>query len=207
MNNRETWLNNLAAKLAPTFAALGHALPAFRVAIGFPSTGKRGKRIAECWSHLASTDGVCEIFIRPDHNDSITVAASLAHELVHAAVGLKAGHGPVFKRVAAGLGLTGPMTATVAGPQFVALVEPMIEALGAIPHAALRIGADGMVREEGEGEGEEGEGEAESSAPPKQSTRLLKCVCPECGYTVRTTQKWLAMGAPICPAHDAMEVA
>lgn len=35
----------------------------------------------------------------------------------------------------------------------------------------------------------------------KQSTRMIKASCPECGYTVRVTRKWLdTAGAPICPA-------
>lgn len=38
----------------------------------------------------------------------------------------------------------------------------------------------------------------------KQGTRLLKCECPECGYTVRVTQKWLDIGNPICPEHGEM---
>ena len=32
-----------------------------------------------------------------------------------------------------------------------------------------------------------------------QGTRMLKAVCAECGYTVRMTAKWAALGAPICP--------
>lgn len=38
----------------------------------------------------------------------------------------------------------------------------------------------------------------------KQGTRLLKCECPECGYNVRVTQKWLDVGNPICPSHGEM---
>ena len=36
----------------------------------------------------------------------------------------------------------------------------------------------------------------------KQSTRLVKVLCPGCGYTLRTTRKWLdERGAPICPCN------
>jgi hypothetical protein len=35
----------------------------------------------------------------------------------------------------------------------------------------------------------------------KQSTRMVKCECPDCGYIVRTTRKWLEEGAPICPCN------
>lgn len=43
---------------------------------------------------------------------------------------------------------------------------------------------------------EEGE-----EAPKKQTTRMLKCECPQCGYTVRTTRKWLDVAVPVCPVH------
>lgn len=31
-----------------------------------------------------------------------------------------------------------------------------------------------------------------------QATRMLKACCPQCGYTVRLTQKWVSKGLPIC---------
>jgi len=86
--NREEWLNQVAERMAPWFENQGYSLPRYRVAIGFPSTGKRGKRIGECWDGRASADGTFEVLIRPDQSDPIEVAAILAHELVHAAVGL-----------------------------------------------------------------------------------------------------------------------
>ncbi len=30
------------------------------------------------------------------------------------------------------------------------------------------------------------------------STRLLKCQCENCGYTIRVTRKWMATGLPTC---------
>lgn len=41
-----------------------------------------------------------------------------------------------------------------------------------------------------------------------QTTRMLKCVCGKCGYTARTTRKWIDLkGAPLCPcAGEAMDV-
>lgn len=32
----------------------------------------------------------------------------------------------------------------------------------------------------------------------KQGTRLLKAECEKCGYTVRVTKTWLAVGMPAC---------
>lgn len=39
----------------------------------------------------------------------------------------------------------------------------------------------------------------------KAGTRLLKLEC-KCGYTVRTTQKWIEVGMPTCPCGEEMEV-
>jgi hypothetical protein len=46
-------------------------------------------------------------------------------------------------------------------------------------------------------------------AEPKGAagSRLLKCECPGCGYVVRTTAKWLAVGLPVCPCGETMEAA
>ena len=37
----------------------------------------------------------------------------------------------------------------------------------------------------------------------KQSTRMLKCQCPLCAYSCRTTRVWLLRaGPPLCPDRD-----
>lgn len=211
--NRETWLNLIAAKMAPRFADMGHPLPPFRVAVGFPSAGMKGRAIAECWDKRASGDNHFEIFLRPDQQDSMMCAANLAHELVHAAVGLKEGHGGAFAKVALAIGLNRPLTATTAGPDFITWCQPFIDELGPIPHAPLswrgsatpRRGKGGIEVDGGEdGEGGEESDEPASSGPRKQRARLLKAECRECGYTVRVTSKWLDVGPPHCPNHGAM---
>lgn len=36
-----------------------------------------------------------------------------------------------------------------------------------------------------------------------EDQKFVGCTeCPECGYTVRTTQKWLDVGAPFCPTDN-----
>ena len=67
-------------------------------------------------------------------------------------------------------------------------IEGWLEELPAYPHAKLLPGMGGGT---------------------KQTTRLIKCQCTECGYTVRTTSKWIDLGgAPICPVDEIpMEVA
>jgi hypothetical protein len=101
---REAWLNDVAHRMAPIFQQLAAPLPArLRIAIGFTSGGQRSKRIGECWDNQCSEDRYFEIFIRPDLGQSkdlmpMQVAEILGHELVHAAVGIAAGHGTEFRR-------------------------------------------------------------------------------------------------------------
>lgn len=199
-DNRESWLNRVAIGMAPLFEALGAPLPSrVRVAIGFTSRGAKGKAIGECWDNRRSGDGQFEIFIRPDLAHApdampAQIAAILAHELVHAAVGIAAGHGRAFKRVAVGLGLVGPMRATTPGASFLAAIAPILATAGPLPHA--RLDTDG-----------------ETTRPKKQAARMLKCECATCGYTARTARKWLeTAGAPLCPVdghgpmrHDALD--
>jgi hypothetical protein len=102
---------------------LGAPLPAqLRIAIGFISSGRHSRNIGECWDNQCSEDRHFEIFIRPDLSESkdlmpMQVAAIPGHELVHAAVGLAAGHGKAFRRVARGIGLIGRMATTTVGPE------------------------------------------------------------------------------------------
>ena len=82
------------------------------------------------------------------------------------------------------LGLVGPMRATTPGDAFLVAVAPILADVGPLPHARLNT-------------------VGESTAPKKQKTRMLKCACATCGYTVRTARKWLELaGAPLCPIED-----
>ena len=179
---RESWLMGAVAILAPVFAAVGAPLSvAVRVSCGF--MGGRGatrcRAIGQCWHPACSADGTAEIFVHPGLSDASDVLAVLVHELVHAAVGNAAGHGPKFRKVALALGLAGKMTATHAGPELAAALERMIAVLGAYPHARLDEGT--------------------ATRGGKQTTRMLKCACGRCGYTVRVARKWLEIAAPVCP--------
>ena len=157
-------LNGVAAGMAPLFEALGAPLrERVRMAIGFTSAGRRSRAIGECWDNRRSADGHFEIFIRPDlaHAPdamSAQIAAILAHELVHAAVGIKTGHGKSFTLIVLGLVLVGPMRTTTPGEAFLAAVAPILAAAGPLPHARLDTGglttaprkqADAQVRVSG----------------------------------------------------------
>lgn len=217
--NRETWLNEMAALMAPRFEELGFPLPKFRVAVGWTSAGKSTAVAGECWHESVSADNTFEILIAPLRDDSMAIAGTLAHELAHAAVGFHHKHGGDFAKVVLELGLLRPVTASQPGPKFMEWVQPMLDKLGAIPHAKVMLQPEFSLaprkRERGEDEGgEEPEFRPSSNAKPKQTTRMLKASCTHqddgadepCGYTVRLSKKWaLELGA-VCPAHGAMEV-
>lgn len=181
MNNREEWLSAAVAELRPFFDALGKPLPAnVRVACGFPSNARRSGAIGECWADTASADQTFEVLISPVLDDPLRVFDVLVHELCHSTAGAM-NHSGNFQKVASAMHLQPSPTkagwkATVRGPEFVTTFGSIIDSLGPYPHAALTM-----------------------SERKVQTTRMLKAVCPSCGYTVRLTQKWAALGLPSCP--------
>ena len=186
--NRETWLNQVTEQfIRPMFRDYGFEIPKnVRLTCGLPSRkafGQRQKTIGQCWSNNNSQDGHFEIMISPTIADNHTVTATLIHELVHATVGLEAGHKAPFKRCATAVGLEGKMTATKASDYLKYKMDKWFVEMGQYPHAVLEGMTDGSK---------------------KQSTRMIKCECEECGYTVRTSQKWLAVATPKCPTCDEM---
>lgn len=185
---REDWLNAFIDAARPVFAAANAPLPInLRVAIGFTSRGMKGSRIGECWSSDASEDGHYEIFIKPTLDNSARICDVLTHELIHAAVGIPAGHGPAFKRVALALGLKGKPTATYGGEDWYRWSIPLIEALGPFPYGAL---TDSGL----------------SSSRPKQKAYLLKAQCDACGWTARITAAHIrpVMHCPDPDCHGAL---
>lgn len=190
--NREAWLQAGIGHLDQVFAAAGVTLPAVHASVGFGygSRGSKSAVIGQCWDRKASADGKAHVFVSPTISDGEQALSTLAHELIHAAIGTDEGHGPRFKSVARAIGLVGPMRATVAGDNFTDQARAIIEKIGAYPHAAISMA------------------DREAAGISKQGTRMLKFVCSATGYTVRTTQKWVDLyGAPISPASKVAMVA
>lgn len=183
---REEWLQAAINALRSHFDMAGLTLPdKIRAAIGFPSKGAKSSCIGECWASVASADQHHEIFIRPDQGEPVTVLGILCHELVHSAVPLGSGHGPVFKDAALKVGLIGKMRHAMPGPVLTEKLTGLAATLGPLPHATLDI-------------------EFRETAPrKKQTTRMLKACCPEadCDYTVRLTAVHAKKAPPICGVH------
>lgn len=176
---REQWLNSLMELLKPHFSANGYELNgSIRLSCGFP----RGRKVivGQCWSITQSKDQTTEIFISPNIDEPIEAGSILTHELCHAAVGVNQGHMTAFKHCALSVGLIGTMTATSASPDLIRIIADCFDLLGRYPHAALK-----------------------DLDQKKQTTRLIKATCPDCGYNVRITRKWIdTAGCPICPTCD-----
>jgi hypothetical protein len=180
---RQKWLCAAMDALKSRFERAGYTVPnTIRVSVGFPKGGTGGdKTIGQCFAAEASGDAYNEIFISPElggKNDSVRIMGVIAHEMVHAVVGLKVGHKRTFKQCAVAIGLEGKMTATTESREFAAWAINLItEKIGEYPAGAMTL----MGRK-------------------KQTTRMLKCSCDECGYIARVTRQWIESGGPpVCP--------
>lgn len=191
IRNRGLWLNRLKTETASWFEEKGYPLPPCRLSVGFPSRGRK-RVMGQCWTDSLSADGHHEIFINPIVDDSLFAAEIVLHELIHAAVGIAAGHRGPFAKLATALGLVGPMTSTRAGNECRRRLAVVLEKIGPIPHGALRhdgVGGDPEPRL--------------STAPKPQQARQMKVFCPDCGYIARVSRMWLrSSGAPLCPTHQ-----
>ncbi len=186
---REEWLLKLADLLRPMFKQAGAELPEkLRVSVGWPSTkatSMRHRAIGQCWPTSRSADKVNQIFISPCLVDARRVAGVLVHELVHAWDDCAHGHKGPFREKAKALGLIGKMTATAESEDLQMRLGLLLASLCEYPHAELNY-----------------------TNMPKQSTRLLKIVCAECGAILRATRKVIdEVGLPTCACGGDFEEA
>lgn len=172
---REAWLQDAAAELSPLIeAAAGHAPPtALRVACGFPSTFRRSGALGETFRPADSADATTEILISPTLSDPLAVLAVLARQLMQTvASGAHLAAAYRDAGIIPGKPCDVPQTHS-------SNIRATAQALGDYPHAELSL-AD----------------------RPKAPTRLLKGLCPTCGYTIRLSAKWANKGMPTCICGD-----
>jgi len=182
--NRESWLNAAVTEIRPWFTEIGVDLPEkIRVACGWSK--RSGKGIGWCWKREASSDGTNEILVTPEESDPVKTLAVLVHELIHASDNGESKHAGDFRTRALAIGLEGKMTATQAGQALTDRITKLTEQLGSYPHASINPAM---------------------STIPKQTTRMIKITCPDDGYVVRTTRKWIDVGLPTCPCGTLMEL-
>jgi hypothetical protein len=196
-DTRESWLRAATDELRDYFKRSGYPLPAkIRFAIAFPSTGRKGNRVGECWHSSTSADEHFEIFIRADQSEPVEVLGVLVHELVHAVVPVDAKHGKKYRDAAVKIGLTGKMVHALPGELLQKRLDDIAASLGPLPHARLNIerGADNR---------------GPADREKKQKARMLKAECEVegCGFLVRVAAAQVRnVGPPHCPKHGAMAV-
>jgi hypothetical protein len=177
---------------SPLFDEINVGLPAVRVSVGWPSRGGTGSKkrvIGQCWKTTVASDNVSQLFISPVlGGDRLQMIGVLLHELVHASDDCESGHKGAFAKRARELGLVGKLTATIVDPasDLGARLAGILDELGEYPHAALSPFEMEKQR-------------------PKQGTRMIKLECPQDGYIVRTTRKWIEQGLPRCPCGHELE--
>ncbi len=187
---REEWLQKaISLCTAHKFKPQGYLVPKVRVSVGLPYGRGSKKAIGQHWHPKSSDDSVGSIFISPTINDTNEVLATLVHEIVHAAVGNEAKHGKIFRKCAESVGLTGKMTATVAGDELKGYFKKvLLKRLGLYPHSRLNIAVGRPTK--------------------KQTTRMVKMECPIHQYKCRAALlKIIENGPVICPiCNEPMEV-
>jgi hypothetical protein len=180
---REEWLVALTEALRPMFEDAGYGIPVVRISCSWPSKSVR-KRLGECWHSKASEDGSRQVFITPRLAKTIEVAEVVVHELGHSCLPDDAGHKAPFVKLMKAVGLEGKAKSTHAGPELLERLNAMCKDLGEYPHSPLNL----------------------NEQRAKQGTRMLKLVCPTCGYVCRTTAKWIDVGLPTCCCGEEMIV-
>jgi hypothetical protein len=177
--NREAWLTEMARQLETILFPKAKLEP-YRITCGWPcrnAMGKRFRRVGECHGAKSSKDGHHEIFISPLLDDPLEVAGTVAHELVHVAVGLNAKHGRYFWEICCIAGLTkGPPTQAAPGPKLNERLGKIIAVQGAYPHQAIV-----------------------PVAKVVHAASVVKVCCVDCGCVAVLSNKWLdKAGYPTC---------
>lgn len=177
---RESWFKAAAKAIeVRIFKPAGYeGLPRTRIGCGWP-TGNRAKVGGQCFDADISEDKTYEIFISPKSFEPLVILGTITHEICHIIAGIKAQHKKPFIEVMRAIGMLAPFTQSIVSDDLRPVLDEIVKKLGPYPHAALGI------KKKGEAKG----------------SRLLKAMCPKCGYVARITRKWLEeVGPPICPA-------
>ncbi len=185
-NTREHWLLR-AIEILETekFQPLGKSFIKTRVSVGFPDGSK--KAIGQYWYPESTADGYGNIFIHPGQGDPVDILGILVHKLVHNSCG-EHGHGKGFKKLALAVGLEGKMRTTVPGKELTSYLKKLAKKLGNFPHSAIKKNA--------------------KPPTPKQTTRMVKMSCGDCGYICRAATSTIVDHGPVlCPCNESpMEV-
>lgn len=183
--NREAWLSKAIKPLAKLIKTeSGLVVPeTVNVSVGFPGGRSFHKVVGQCWSQKSGL-GTSQVFVSPLIRDPHEVLAIELHELIHAADDNKSKHAGDFRRAWRAVGFEGKPTQSKPGESLAQTLAGYADKLGPYPHGGMSPG---------------------EVALKKQSTRMLKVECEDCGCIARMTAKWLdTIGAPTCACGGQM---
>ena len=189
MTNREAWLINAVEAMTPWITELDLEVPPMRVSVGWPGGRAPRTTVGQCWPTTTTEDGIAQIFMSPvrGKDSTVDVLGTLLHEMVHAVDDCENAHNKGFIAIARPLGFAAKWTSSSnRTEELTERLTGLAERLGEFPSAAI-VG-----------------GKA-ADTPKTQTTRMLKLEAACCGYTVRTTKKWIEQGMPSCPCGTEME--
>lgn len=178
-----------------------------KVTYGVGKPGIRGVTYFDAWHKDGQNCDVLEVAAMGEES-ALQLAGTTVHELAHVLAGHAAGHSEDWKDACRALGL---VEASAAGQVYdVSHFDGVL--WGAIEKLAMSDGApvfgagvmgvglptSAKIRPCPMGIGTRGG----KSRGIGSGSRLLKVVCPGCGYTARVTAKWLAIGPLTCPCGE-----
>jgi hypothetical protein len=179
--NREQWLQHAAEAIRRALPDV--RIPDVQVSCSWPGGGSPAKRIGECWPTQASAAGINEVFISPKLEDPVKVVQVLTHELAHAVDNCVNGHKAGFVKIGRAMGMTGKPTSMEPDISWATeVVNELLRTCGAFPHRTVDKSKNGVK---------------------KQTARMIKCECGECGAVWRMAQKHIdaaehGMWCPVC---------
>jgi hypothetical protein len=192
---REAWMLAAVDAMRPWFVEVGSKVGPVAISVGWPGGrgSKKGVR-GQCWASHTTANKLPAIFVSPDQSDPFTIAGIILHEMDHAADDGHSGHKGEFAKVAKTLGFLPPWTSSEQKtPELTKRLKALLKVLGTFPHGAITDKTHGLT----------GQG---PTAPPVQTTRMLKVQCTACGCIIRMTAKWIEdAGLPTCGCGGIME--
>lgn len=209
MRTHENYIMDVLAVIATRLNAKEkRVISKIKVAYGAGQSGIRGVTYYRRWKNGSKAPHPFVEICAFGESGLVQICGTTFHECAHVLAGHEAAHGPDWKAKCEYLGL---VDAKASGHSYTwdTFAPDIRKLLKAIPKPkdgqpieglANRIGRKVVNRPCSHGIGSRGG----KSRGVGSGSRMVKVSCLECGYTVRTSMKWLKVGLPRCPTHKEM---
>lgn len=205
--DREGWLRKAADEFRKWIMQVsGVEVPDCRISMGFGGVSYEKKVRGVTWKRECDGEGLNQIFISPELDDTVDVLAVLLHELIHACLDAADDpkwnqHGGAFAEYGTRLGLCAPFTSAIPDVPTMALFMTIAADLGPFPHAKLTIPS--RVRQPEPETVPVGRPQVRiTSAGNPQRNRWISFTCPLHVAPVRMSRTKAELGAPFCGHRD-----